>query len=233
MDEKIFVPEMVNAVILVKHEFTKVAEACRNEPQFALTRHFEMSELSRNHSGLKATEEMLKAQKKIYDDAEKASNDKIKEIDRILEARETAFQEELTTFEEEKEETLRVEKAKYEQACQSVETEHEELIVQKKREKAYRERELTAQKQELQRQREQTQNEKISNLTLAEATLMAWNTGMELIGQYASWQSRRNDQVLVSEMHNNHQKLAQLQDYIPNNAMDSLKDFVWGSDVDL
>lgn len=231
LDEAIFVPEVVEKVFLNKHEYTNVVKECSEDSSIALRKCREMLGLLQTHKGLKETQAKVEAQEEIYRVEEQASTNGIKEIDRRIAAEDTAFEKEMANLKEHEEEALRLEKKRHEQACQDIKDQHKEDEVQRSREKSQREEELRSKRNEFQQQRVQTQNEKFTNLTLAKAHLMAWETGVELFNLYADAHTKKGDPTVLSDIKNNHEKLGKLQDHITNKATNALKRFIWGSDV--
>jgi hypothetical protein len=232
MDNQIFVPEITDELLLNKKAFSEKSEDCNKDPSISLDMCRQVLKLERSHPGLKTTRAKLEAQEQIYNAEEKVSTDGIKEIDGTLEADGAALQKDMATLTEEEEEDLRLEKAKHEQACQAIKARYEEARVQRRLEKLQRERDLQDRRNELQKQRAQTQKEKFTNLTLAKAKLMAFDTGVELFTQYADVKSK-NDPTILSDITNNHQKLHQLQDHVTSNATKALEKFIWGDDIDV
>mmetsp|Transcript_18645 Transcript_18645/g.37632 ORF Transcript_18645/g.37632 Transcript_18645/m.37632 type:complete len:528 (-) Transcript_18645:1192-2775(-) len=219
--EFIELPDFFSDFVEDRFNSSQHISTAKANPFYAAKKNSELLTKLHAAKSLQRAKDLVEREESIYNNEAREFQRHIDDVDRRKKESLSEHDRDVANIVDEEAEAIREVKARF-----------AEQRAFKKNEVARAERNLDAEKKDWEQKKAQSKAEKEENLTQAKARLIAFETGVEIVGWLAQLESQSANPEFLRRLENHIRRLDEFQRFHSSNAVDALKNWVW-DDEDL
>jgi len=221
LHESIELPDFFSDFVENSFNSSQHISIAKANPSYAVKKNSELLTKLHAAKSLQRAKDLVEREESIYNNEARDFQRHIDDVDRKKKESLSEHDRDVANIVDEEAEAIREVKARF-----------ADQRAHKKNEVARAERKLDAEKKDWEQKKAQSKAEKEENLTQAKARLIAFETGVEIVGWLAQLESQSANPEFLRRLENHIRRLDEFQRFHSSNAVDALKNWVW-DDEDL
>ena len=230
--ENMCLPDFHGTVMMDSFQMNQFIQKASSNALYAVQTSSTLQSVSRKHKGLKSAKALYEQQLAPYETENERCQAGIDDVRQRRQDSATTRQNNMAEIADEKKEQLRAAVAK-------IDAEYAEKMAKEEKEMAQEKRDLDAEEKKWREKKQKNKEEKQEHLTLAKATLLSFDTGVEIVDSVSQLEKNKGNQQFHTRLEANKKLLGQYQECFSamegkgpdvEKAMWTLKDMVWDDD---